>query len=75
MEGAVTRPAPLFEPTGGKANCKVLIGTDGKVTQLETGAQLCEAVSWSEFKYKPLVQGGKPAKVRTEVELTFEPRK
>jgi hypothetical protein len=71
--GAVVQPAPLWEPKGGTAKCKVVIGKDGKVTELSTGAQLCEAVQWSEFQYKP--REGKPARVKTEVEITFEPRK
>ena len=74
VEGPKTQPAPLWEPKGGKISCKVLIGTDGKIDSLETGAQLCEAVPWSQFKYQPKVQGGKPVKVRTEIEVNFEPR-
>jgi hypothetical protein len=42
---------------------------------LETGAQLCEAVPWGEFKYPPPVQGGKPVRVKTEVSVQFEARK
>jgi len=75
VEGPTTQPAPLWEPKGGKISCKVVIGTDGKISSLETGAQLCEAVPWSQFRYQPKVQGGKPVKVRTEIEVTFEPRK
>ncbi len=73
IEGAVVRPAPLWEPKGGTAKCKVVIGKDGKVDELSTGAQLCEAVQWADFKYKP--HEPKPARVKTEVEITFEPRK
>jgi hypothetical protein len=75
MEGPAVLPAPLWEPTGGTAHCKVVIGTDGKISDLETGAQLCESVPWSQFRYQPLVRGGHPVKVSTEVEVRFEPRK
>jgi hypothetical protein len=74
-EGPTTLAAPLWEPAGGTAKCKVIIGKDGKVSELETGAQLCESVPWSQFRYQPPVQGGKPVKVKTEVEVKFEPRK
>ncbi|MBI4910529.1 MAG: hypothetical protein HY820_43350 [Acidobacteria bacterium] len=72
--GPKTLPAPLWEPTGGTAKCKVLIGKDGKIAVLETGAQLCEAIPWSDFNYQPTMQKGKPVKVKTEVEVRFEPR-
>jgi hypothetical protein len=75
VEGSPVQQAPLFEPAGGTASCKVIIGTDGKISELETGAQLCEAVKWDQFRYKPTVQGGRPVKVSTEVEVKFEPRK
>jgi hypothetical protein len=75
IEGAAVQPAPLWEPTGGTANCKVVIGTDGKISDLESGSQLCEAVPWSQFRYQPPVQGGHPVKVSTEVEVRFEPHK
>lgn len=75
VEGATTLPAPLWEPKGGTQRCKVIIGTDGKVDELETGAQLCESVDWGKFKYQPTTKAGKAAKVSTEVEITFEPRK
>jgi len=75
IEGPAVQPAPLWEPAGGTARCKVLIGKDGKIAELETGAQLCEAVPWAEFRYQPPVIKGKPAKVKTEVEVRFEPRK
>jgi len=74
-EGPTTLPAPLWEPAGGTAKCKVIIGKDGKISELETGAQLCESVPWTQFRYQPPVQGGKPVKVSTEVEVKFEPRK
>ena len=75
IEGAAVQPAPLWEPAGATIRCKVIIGKDGKVAELETGAQLCEAVPWSKFRYQPPVQGGRPVKVETEVEIRFEPRK
>jgi hypothetical protein len=75
VEGATTQTAPLWEPTGGTARCKVLIGTGGKISELETGAQLCENVPWSQFRYQPTVQKGHPVQVHTEVEVRFDPRK
>jgi hypothetical protein len=75
VEGPVTLTAPLWEPAGRKIQCKIVIDTKGKVSELETGAQLCEAAPWEKFLFKPLVQGGRPVKVRTAVELTYEPRK
>ena len=75
LEGPTVQPAPLWEPAGGTANCKVIIGPDGKISELETGAQLCESMPWSQFRYKPTVQRGHPVKVKTEVEVRFEPRK
>jgi hypothetical protein len=75
VEGAAVQTAPLWEPNGGTARCKVLIDTEGKISELETGAQLCEIVDWSKFRYQPPVQGGKPVNVKTEVEIKFEPRK
>jgi hypothetical protein len=75
VEGATVQTAPLWEPAAATAKCKVLIGGDGKIADLETGAQLCEAVSWSQFRFQPTVQKGHPVKVHTEVEVKFEPRK
>jgi hypothetical protein len=74
-EGPTVQPAPLWEAAGGTAKCKVLIGGDGKIADLETGAQLCEAVPWSQFRFQPTVQKGHPVKVHSEVEVKFEPRK
>jgi len=74
-EGQLVQTAPLWDPKGGPAQCKVVIDTDGKITELETGLQLCESVEWSEFHFQPPVQAGHPVKVETEVELRFEPRK
>jgi hypothetical protein len=75
MEGPTVQPAPLWEPAGATVRCKVVIGAEGKIAALETGMQLCEAVPWSQFRYQPPVRRGHPVKVRTEVEVRFEPRK
>jgi len=75
MEGPSAQTAPLWDPAGKTVNCKVVIGPDGKVSELETGMQLCEAVPWSQYRYQPPVQRGHPVKVKTEVEVRFEPRK
>jgi hypothetical protein len=75
VEGPTALTAPLWQPAGGSVRCKVLIGTEGKIEELQTGVQLCEAVPWSEYRYQPPVQGGSPVKVKTEVEVSFDPRK
>jgi hypothetical protein len=75
IAGPTVETAPLWQPAGGTVHCKVVINPAGKVSDLETGVQLCEAVPWSEFRYQPPVQAGHPVKVRTEVEVRFEPRK
>ena len=75
MEGSPVQTAPLWEPEGGTVSCKVVIDTEGKISDLESTAQLCESVPWSQFRYKPTVQGGHPVKVKTEVEVRFDPRK
>jgi hypothetical protein len=75
VEGAAVQPAPLWEPDGGAVSCKLLIGADGKVAELDTGKQLCEAVPWETFRYQPTLKAGKPVRVRTEVEIRFEPKK
>ncbi len=75
IEGAAVQKAPLWDPVGGAVQCKVVINPEGKVSDLETGNQLCEAVPWEKFRYQPPVQRGRPVKVRTEVEVRFEPRK
>lgn len=75
IEGQTSAPAPLWQPEGGTVLCKVLIGPEGKVAQLETGAQLCESVTWSQFRFQPTVRAGKPVRVNTEVKVQFEPRK
>jgi hypothetical protein len=75
IEGPTVQAAPLWEAAGGTVRCKVLIGPDGKISELQTGMQLCEAVQWSQFRYQPPGQGGHPVKVETEVEIRFDPRK
>jgi hypothetical protein len=75
VEGPTTLPAPLWEPKGGSAKCKVVIDEQGKIAELNSGAQFCEAVPWSQFRYQPTAKGGHPVKVNTEVEVSFEPRK
>jgi hypothetical protein len=75
IEGPTVQPAPLWQPEGGTVRCKIIIDKEGKISDLETGAQLCESVPWSQFRYQPPVQGGHPVKVSTEVEVRFEPRK
>ena len=75
IEGPVVQKAPLWEPAGETVSCKVVIDPEGKISDLDSGTQLCEAVPWSEFRYQPPVQRGRPVKVRTEVEVRFEPRK
>jgi len=75
ISGPTVQTAPLWEPAGETVRCKVVIGKEGKISELKTGAQLCEAVPWSDFRYQPPVQGGHPVKILTEVEVRFEPRK
>jgi hypothetical protein len=74
IDGPATLTAPLWEPAGGTVRCRVFI-TDGKISELDTGAQLCETVPWSQFRYQPTLKGGHPVKVKTEVEVHFDPRK
>jgi hypothetical protein len=75
VAGPTVLPAPLWEPTGGTARCKVVIGEEGKIAELDSGSQLCEAVPWSQFRYQPTVKSGHPVRVNTEVEVRFDPRK
>jgi hypothetical protein len=75
IEGPAVQTAPLWAPAGGTVRCKLVIDKEGRISDLETGAQLCEAVPWSQFRYKPTVKGGHPVSVETEVEVRFEPRK
>jgi hypothetical protein len=74
-EGPTVLTAPLWEPEGGTAHCKVAIDEEGKIAQLDTGTQLCEAVPWGQFRYKPTLKGGQPVRVNSEVEVSFNPRK
>jgi hypothetical protein len=75
VEGPAAQPAPLWSPEGGTVRCKLIIDEQGKVSKLETGVQLCEAVPWEQFRYKPRVERGRPVSVKTEVEVRFDPRK
>jgi hypothetical protein len=75
VEGPTALGAPLWEPAGGTARCKVVIDEEGKIAELDSGAQLCETVPWSQFRYQPTVKGGHPVRVNTEVEVRFDPRK
>ena len=75
IEGPTVQTAPLWAPAGGTVRCKLVIDKGGRISDLETGAQLCESVPWSQFRYKPTVRGGHPVQVETEVEVRFEPRK
>jgi hypothetical protein len=75
VDGPTVLTAPLWEPAGGTARCKVVIDEEGKIAELNSGAQLCETVPWSQFRYKPTVKGGHPVGVNTEVEVRFDPRK
>jgi hypothetical protein len=75
VEGPTVLTAPLWQPAGGTARCKVVIDEEGKIAELNSGAQLCETVPWSQFRYKPTVKGGQPVTVNTEVEVSFDPRK
>jgi len=75
MESAPAALAPLWEPNAESVSCKVIIGPDGKIEELETGKQLCEFVNWNQYRYQPPVQAGHPVKVSTDVEVRFEPRK
>ena len=45
------------------------------IAELDSGAQLCETVPWSQFRYKATLKGGHPIRVNTEVEVRFDPRK
>lgn len=74
IEGPKVLAAPLWEPAGATVRCKLIINSKGKIAKLETGAQLCEAVPWSQFRYQPPLRRGRPVRVETEVEVCFEPR-
>jgi len=75
ISGPTSLPSPLWAPDGSTVSCKVEIDPEGKISDLDTGAQLCESVDWTQFSYKPTLKGGKPAVVKTEVAVKFEPRK
>jgi hypothetical protein len=74
-EGPTVLPAPLWQPTGGSARCKVVIDEQGKIAEINSGSQLCETVPWPQFRYQPTLKSGHPVKVNTEVEVRFDPRK
>jgi hypothetical protein len=74
-EGPSVLTAPLWDPAGATAKCKVVIDEEGKISELNSGSQLCESVPWTQFRYKPTMKGNQPAKVNTEVEVRFDPRK
>jgi len=75
IEGPTVLGAPLWEPSGGTARCRVVIDEEGKIAELNSGSQLCETVPWSQFRYKPTLKAGHPVRVDTEVEVRFDPRK
>jgi hypothetical protein len=75
IEGPTVLPAPLWAPAGETVRCKLIIDKEGKIADLETGAQLCESVPWDQFRYKPTIKGGHPIGVETEVEVRFDARK
>lgn len=74
-EGPTTLTAPLWDPAGGTAKCKVVIDEEGKIAELNSGSQLCETVPWTQFRYKPTMKGSQAARVSTEVEVHFDARK
>src|ERR1700728_653580 len=69
VAGPTVLTAPLWDASGGTARCKVVIDEEGKIAELDSGAQLCETVPWSQFRYQPTVKGGHPVSVNTEVEV------
>jgi hypothetical protein len=75
VEGPTAVTAPLWEPEGGTVRCKVVIDEEGRITELDSGSQLCEAVPWAQFRYKPTLKGGHPVRVNSEVEVRFDARK
>lgn len=75
IEGPTALTAPLWEPKGGTARCKVVIDEEGKIAELNSGAQLCETVPWSQFRYRPTEKSGHAVRVDTEVEVRFDPLK
>jgi hypothetical protein len=75
VEGPTALTAPLWDPAGGTARCKVVVDEEGKIAELDSGAQLCETVPWAQFRYQPTLKGGHAVQVNTEVEVRFDPRK
>ena len=62
MEGPTVQTAPLWDPNGGTVTCKVIIDETGKISDLQSGAQLCEAVPWVSFVISPRSRAGTPSK-------------
>lgn len=75
VQGPTSFDAPLWKPEGGTARCKVVVDEEGKIAELDSGAQLCETVPWAQFRFQPTLKGGKPIRVNSEVEVRFDPRK
>jgi hypothetical protein len=75
VESPKVLTAPLWEPAGGTARCKVVIDEEGKIAELNSGSQLCETAPWGQFRYQPTVKSGHLVRVSTEVEVRFDPRK
>jgi hypothetical protein len=75
VDGPTVLAAPLWEPDGGTARCKIVIDEEGQIAALNSGSQLCETVPWAQFHYKPTLKGGHPVKVSTEIEVRFDPKK
>lgn len=71
-EGSLEQPAPLWAPDGGTAKCKIVIGKDGKVAELNSGNPMCEGMNWAQLSFTP---AAKPGKIATEVEVKFVAKK
>jgi hypothetical protein len=72
IDGPTVLKAPLWAPDAATLKCSIVIDGEGKVSDVQTGKQLCESVPWEKFSYKPTAQGGHPVKVQTDVEVKFE---
>ena len=64
---------PLSKTQGRSIESRVVIDEEGKIAELDSGAQLCETVRCSQFRYAPTVKGCHPVRVNTEVEVRFDP--
>ena len=62
IEGPTVLTAPLWAPAGSTVRCKLVIDKEGRISELETGAQLCESVPWSQFRYSPQSRVATPSK-------------